>query len=325
MAAILVHCLPFFQVELVNSVSHDVVAMVTRPTATSSSLSMGTETDDSGIIVSSRQEPSPPSVISSQAHSTITPPTLPAGSEVSTMSSSLVFQGFSTLWLQLLVSKLSLTLYHRQPPFQPGHTAPSEYATPFTSPATTGALNEEDCSTNGAVETVSLSLEADGISFQLDIQERCTDVIFKMASAECSYLKRPSQDTTIATSWCPYLSGSHGKLFSTTSSSLPEELSHITDPLSHSLAPVDQVASSTSPAGLGYHLSPQQHSPKLQPNFVQLKAKVPHSPLSKAIKLSLSVKLFEVVAWLPLLNTVREVLSAGPASSQGPDRKVCKS
>jgi hypothetical protein len=162
-----------------------------------------------------------------------------------------------------------------------------------------------------------VSLEVDGISLQVDIQERCTDMIFKMASMECSYLKKHNYKESSASSWLPYLSNSNGKLFSTSSSSLPEELSSMTDPLSHPpLVPFEQAASHGISSS-----SPQHHlhsfSPKLQPNFVQLKVKLPSSQLLRTKKLSLSVKPFEVVAWLPVLDAVMEMASA--AASVGSD------
>ena len=226
------------------------------------------------------------------------------------MSSSLVFQGFSTLWIQLLVSKLVINIYNQQQtPSIVQFSGSSEYSTPFTSPSaadkesSSSKLNGASRAASGVSETIKVSLEVDGISLQVDIQERCTDMIFKMASMECSYLKKHCKNPS-TTSWLPYLSNSNGKLFSTSSSSLPEELSHMTDPLSHPpLVPFKQAA------GLS---SPQHHtfSPKLQPNFVQLNVKLPSSQLLQTKRLSLSVKPFEVVAWLPILDTVMEIVSA---------------
>ena len=300
-----------------SSVSHDLVSMVTRPLpSTSSSTSL--EVDDSGIVSSLRQGEPPSSILSSPAHSTVTPPTLPAGSEVSTMSSSLVFQGFSSLWVQLLVSKLVINMYNQQ---LASSTVPlsksSKYSTPYTSPSVAAkdisssvkpgdGLSSSRAAGEGS-DTIKVSLEVDGISLQVDIQERCTDMIFKMASMECSYLKKCCKELSTA-SWLPYLSNSNGKLFSTSSSSLPEELSRMTDPLSHPpLVPFEQAAVISSS-------SPQHHhhpfSPKLQPNFVQLKVKLPSSQLLRTKKLSFSVKPFEVVAWLPVLDTVMEIVSA---------------
>ena len=308
-----------------SCMSHDLFAMVTRPLPSSTS-SASLEVDDSGIIVSSKQgEPSvpPSSVLSSPAHSTVTPPTHPVGSEVSTVSSSLVFQGFSTLWVQLLVSKLVLNIYNRQKPAS--SFGSSEYSTPFTSPSAadkkTSSSDQLDgsLSSSGGTEAINVSFEVDGISLQVDIQERCTDMIFKMASMECSYLKKhsSSDDPSTKVSWLPYLSHSNGKLFSTSSSSLPEELSRITDPLSHPLVPFEQAAAMSSP----------QHpfSPKLQPNFVQLKVKLPHLQLLRTTRLSLSVKPFELVAWLPVLEAVIEVFSAaGAIRSNGSEHKDTK-
>ena len=309
-----------------SSVSHDLVAMVTRPLpSTTSSASL--EVDDSGIVSSLRQgEPSipPSSILSSPAHSTMTPPTVPAGSEVSTMSSSLVFQGFSTLWVQLLISKLVINIYSQQR--APPATQPCrEYSTPFTSPpaaakdspASTelgGSLSFSRAASEGR-ETIKVSLEVDGISLQVDIQERCTDMIFKMASMECSYLKKHFCNKESSTpSWLPYLSNSNGRVFSTSSSSLPEELSRMTDPLSHPpLVPFEQAAGISSSSPQHFH----PFSPKLQPNFVQLKVKLPSSQLLRTKKLSLSVKPFEVVAWLPVLDAVMEMASAATSVGDG--------
>lgn len=311
-----------------NAVAHELVAIVTKPQSTLPSQQINIEADDSGVIVSSlrQEERSVPSVISSPAHSTVTPPTLPAESEVSTVSSSLIFQGFSTLWIQLLISKLVLNIYHRQPSASQWATSCSKYTTPLTSPGAGckeahQVSDESSFSSKEALETVKIILEADGISLQVDIQERCTDLIFKMASMEGSYLKTElCQDSTTNFSWLPYLSNSTGKLFSTVSSSLPEELSCITDPLSHPHMPFEGAMSSSSSSAVGYLLSPQhQLSPKLQPNFIQVKVKMPQSQPLKTMKFSLNVKPFEVVAWLPVLETVLEVFSAAAAVSSQPN------
>lgn len=314
-----------------SSVAHDLVAMVTRPLpSTTSSASL--EVDDSGIVSSLKQEePSlpPVSILSSPAHSTATPPTLPAGSEVSTMSSSLVFQGFSTLWVQLLISKLVVNIYNQQrtPPAPRLATQPSsEYSTPFTSPPPAaakessapselgGSLSSSGAASDQGRETIKVSLEVDGISLQVDIQERCTDMIFKMASMECSYLKKHKESSS--SSWLPYLSNSNGKLFSTSSSSLPEELSCMTDPLSHPpLVPFKQAAGIPSSSSPQHHFHP--FSPKLQPNFVQLKVKLPSSQFLRTKKFSLSVKPFEVVGWLPVLDIVMEMASAAASVGDG--------
>ena len=301
--------------------SHELIAMATRPPSISaSSQPTNIEADDSGITTSLKQEPSAPSIISSPAYSSVTPPTLPAESEVSTMSSSLVFQGFSTLWIQLLVSKLILNVYSRQAAFSVQQDAPLKYSSSLASPAAASRETEMDELTskpsfdsNGTSETLRVSLEADGVSLQVDMQERCTDIVFKMASMECSYCQR--DPTTV--SWQPYLSGSNGKLFSTTSSSLPEELSQITDPLSHRLIPFEHIHASDSPSSVGYLLSPQHPvSPKLQPNFIQMKLKIPQSPPLKAIKVSVSVKPFEVVTWLPVFDALLDMVSVHTESTQ---------
>ena len=305
------------------------LAILTKPQSDSLNQQVNCEADDSGINVSSRQEPSAVSVVSSPAHSTVTPPTLPPESEVSTVSSSLVFQGFSSLWIQLLISKLIVNVYNRQmsSTAAAAHDKSSKCTTPITSPAAPDRdahqLNGGPSLSNEALEMVNISLEADGISLQVDIQERCTDLIFKMALMECSYLKKKSCQDDKDISWRPYLSNSNGKLFSTVSSSLPEELSRMTDPLSHQLVPCEQVMSSDGPSGVGYLLSPQhQLSPKLQPNFIQLKLKLPQSQPLKTVKLSLSVKPFEVVAWLPVLDTMLEIFSAAATTKQTGDVKV---
>lgn len=243
------------------------------------------------------------------------------------MSSSLVFQGFSSLWLQLLVSKLVVNVYNQQlAPSTMPLSGSSEYSTPYTSPSAADkegssstklgdGLSSSRAASEGS-ETIKVSLEVDGISLQVDIQERCTDMIFKMASMECNYLKKHCKDPS-SSSWLPYLSNSNGKLFSTSTSSLPEELSRMTDPLSHlPLVPFEQVAGmSSSPQHHQHHFHP--FSPKLQPNFVQLKVKLPSSQLLRTKRLSLSVKPFEVVAWLPILDAIMEIVSAAASASGG--------
>ena len=123
------------------------------------------------------------------------------------------------------------------------------YKTPLTSPVTeTGeddvvfiaSSSQRDCGeveTEGeadiAVEVVKLSLEVDGISVQFDVQEKCTDLVLKVAAVDANLHSRQGGATqsqqTVAIGgggvWRPYLSSE--KILSSRGSALPPELSQI--------------------------------------------------------------------------------------------------
>ena len=296
------------QLSLVNDVVTDLLEAV-------SSLSLSTccspdmEAEDSGIILSepthrldAKQDHYPSSIVSSQSYSTVTPINAQTMSEISTTSSHM-FQGFSTLWIQLLISKLSLVIYSRETCDHAADNSSqgnvsSSFTTPLTSPST---LNQSDSPADGGVKpakmTVKLSLDADGLSLQVDVQERCTDLIFKLTSMECSYLKTAPLTPD---SWRPYLPSSNGKLFSSSSSLLPEDMR---TPLMF--------------GGPLNHVSSPQNS-KLQPNFVHITAKLPRDQPHKMADISVRVRPFELVAWLPLTQLVAGLLPETKYST-----KVC--
>lgn len=225
-----------------------------------------------------------PSHLSSPAPSTQTHSiTLPVGSDISTVSSFLLYQGLSSLWIQVIAPKLVLKLYawdHSDSKQLHSHSR--------------GVL-------------VKFSIEMDGVSLQADIQEKCTDVVFKLAAMEASLYQKSGSVTSGTPAfipenqWIPRISSSSGKLFSSLSSVLPKSLS--------------QEAAMASPTVL---LPSQQHtSPTAQSNFVLVTVKVPQGlPHHQLLKLSCNVQPFEVCAWLPVLWYVSDIGSPFMATNK---------
>lgn len=242
-------------------------------------------------------------------------PTLRTGSsEVSTALSSTLYQGLSSLWLQVLLSKLVLHIYGRD-----------------QSEDSSGALREgeEPGSGDDVIRgpPIRVSVEVDGVSLQLDVQERCTDFIFKVSGVECS-LSRQEVATPLAPPpnqharsqpighgrWVPYLKNSNGKLFSSTSSNLPEDVLQSTSP-SLLLGHYHQGAGPVV-GGMGSKVafSPSFRPPgaKFQPVFLYLKGHLPgKGQLGKRPSLELTVCDFEAVVWLPVWGVVSSALTAG--------------
>ncbi len=224
--------------------------------------------------------------------------TLPAGSDVSTVSSFLIYQGLSSLWIQVIVPKLILNLYAWD------HSGTKETS---NKESLKSLLHEK----NGAL--VKLSIEIDGTSLQGDIQEKCTDIVFKLAAMESSLYQKNDSSTINHTpaflpnnQWIPRIASSNGKLFSSLSSVLPEGLS--------------QETAATSPTVL---LPSQQHlTPSSQSNFVLVTVKVPQGLPHKVVKLSCNVRPFEVCAWLPAIQYVLDIGS--PVMATKTSKKVIK-
>ena len=225
-----------------------------------------------------------------------TPTTLPLGSETSTVPSSVLYQGLSSLWLQLLVSKITLCLYgHDELP-------------------THDKAHDEGCGSEGCAP-VRISFEAESVSMQVDIQERCTDVIFKTTSMECDFSKlTPKSPPTGRGQWVPYMGNSNGRLFSTSSSNLSEEVLQATLPGQQSPALL------FSPSCRGIPTS----APKFQPSFLYAKALFPHGgkggKVAKGVKVEVSVCAFEGVIWLPVLNLVQSLLASVVAETALPQQ-----
>ncbi len=249
------------------------------------------EARDEDSVLGSLVDGQAPSHLSSPAQSTLTrSTTLPAGSDVSTVSSFLIYQGLSSLWIQVIVPKLVLNLYA------------------WDHSGTKQASDKE--SLFGTL--VKLSIEIDGTSLQVDIQEKCTDIVFKLAAMESSLYQKNDSLTINDTStflpdnqWIPRITSSNGKLFSSLSSVLPEGLS--------------QETAATSPTILlpsQQHLSPSSS----QSNFVLVTIKLPQGLPHKVIKLSCNVRPFEVCAWLPVLQYVLDVGS--PVMATNTKKKV---
>ena len=227
--------------------------------------------EDSGIHSSEEPPPTPhhqPSHLSSPAQSTITTATittLPAHTSLGTASSasSLSYSGFSTLWVQAIVSKITLTVFASLPPTvtrssmdrhsvsaQSKTSSTGSYLTPLTSPTVeiAGPIDaslltkpvgdtEEGRDRNtpeAELDMARFSLEIDGVSVQFDVQEKCTDLIVKVSAVGANLHRQncggfaTSGGKGVGRSsgpWVPYLSSE--KILSSKGSALPTELSEI--------------------------------------------------------------------------------------------------
>lgn len=218
-----------------------------------------------------------------------TPTSVP--SEISTASSSSnLYRGLSALWVQLLVSRLVLHLHGSDELRASSARSPSGRAQ---------GRGSQECT------PIRVSLEVESASMQLDVQERCADVTFKISSVECNFLKLLSNAQTPPPGcgqWVPYLDHSNGKLFSTTNSNLPDEVLQATAPVSPSVS----------------------HAPKFLPSFLCLKCHLPRgNRITKAgIKVQLSVSSFEAVMWLPVFKLVQTVVASDGGSVATPPSQV---
>lgn len=260
--------------DTVSTISEQVSLLATPLSPT------GASSKDSGIGYSrtpNEQEQATPSPTNA------TPTNLPMPSEISTTSSSILYQGLSSLWLQLLVSRVTLRLYGRDEP----RTSPAHHD---------GRCGSDRCA------PVRVSLEVESVSMQVDVQERCTDVIFKISSMECDFLKlKADSPPTGCGQWVPYLDNSNGKLFSTSSSNLSDEVLQATVPGQQNSG---LVVSPSYRVALG-------SAPKFQPSFLYVKGLLPHGgKVTKAVKVEVSVCAFEAVIWLPVFKLVQSVVAA---------------
>ena len=229
-----------------------------------------------------------------------------------------MYAGFSSLWVQVLVSKLVVNLYGRdKTPETSDQDSTCGYDTPLTSPGVPlPPKTPPPCGGDklpAEEKALRVSLEVDGVSLQLDVQEKYMDAVFKVASMECALAKK---DSASLEEWISYFPGGNRKLFSSSGSTLPESLSPLTPP---SMPPLSEVtipsSSSTSTAaaaalgGGGTLISPQAHQRR---SFILVKAKLPRSEYQavKNAKVYLNLHEFELVAWLPVLDFVRGIVSA---------------
>ena len=286
------------------------------------------EDEDSGIHstpLTPHHLPPTPSLLSSPAHSTVTTATvttLPAHTSHSTTSASslITHHSFSALWIQAIITKITLTLFARLPKLPPQNHNQNErgrsstaqgfsvssstgfYATPLTSPtecaytrdtatATSGPLfgegvtQGEGPAENGAqgggnfatmankgiqenkqkpfrsgsvppatdvgqtgtnnrsasnscfktrTELVKFALDIDGVSVQLDVQEKCTDLVLKVSSVDASLYRKQGEGKKSSSGvaqdsggggWGPYLPSE--TILSSKGSALPESLSQL--------------------------------------------------------------------------------------------------
>lgn len=252
-----------------------------------------------------------------------TPTTLPLASEVST-ASSYIYQGLSSLWLQLLLSKFTLNLYGQDERGGAGRGR---------------GLGCEGCS------PIRVSLGVESVSMQLDVQERCSDVIFKVSSMECEFSKLsscqppaeslpPGHPTKYLSPgpptespppgrghcWVPYFDGSNGKFFSTTRSNLSDEFLQSTAPFTIG----QMLGRSPGQQGSEFISSSSSSSPtfgtrpKFQPSFLYLKGHLPRGDgaeggtrTSRTCKVELNVCSFEAVVWVPVWRLVQSVTGGG--------------
>ncbi len=253
-----------------------------------------------------------------------TPPasiSLPAAtqSEKSTASSWDFYQGLSSLWLQILVSKLVLRLYGRD---EGGVAFSNSKSTP----------NKGRRESEARCSPIRISTEIESVSLQLDVQERCTDLIFKVSSVECDFstlAPRPpsSCDPQQRTGWIPYLNNSNGRLFSTSTSDLPEAVLRHTAPgfegtrfqsCSGSVVPPTAAAASSPSLSIEFSSGSQgSFSPKFQPSFLYLKGHFPRrGKASKTlVGVELSVSAFEAVVWVPVVEFAVSVFRTARADS----------
>ena len=186
--------------------------------------------EDSGVHSAEEPPQTPqhhPSHLSSPPPSTITTATLPAHTSLgtaSTTSSLYEYSGFSTLWIQAIVTKITLIIFASLPPTSTPSSGPIEkhslsahsktssttsYLTPLTSPTfEMSSVSATDAHlTMGAMEGVSgrgckygaesesetaakFSVEIDGLSVQFDVQEKCTDLIVKVSAVGANLYRK---------------------------------------------------------------------------------------------------------------------------------------
>ena len=202
-----------------------------------------------------------------------TPSSYYTKSDVSTVSSS--YQGMSSLWLQLLVSKCIVQVFSKGDVKGKGvRQAKSDTRLSHPRP-------------------VKVSLEVEGLSLQVDVQEKCTDFVLKLTGME-SYLSVQEGTSNV---WEPLLVHSKGKLFSSSMSNLSDEVLRVT---AHGFSP-----SQFRSPGIGRSM--EVYSNLGSGSFLYLKGYIP-SKLCHAHKLEANIRPFEFVLWLPVVQLLQSVL-----------------
>ncbi len=230
----------------------------------------------------------------SPSHShVLAPPTTPSAassfrtlSEVSTSSSS--FQGISSLWLQLLVSKCVVYVYSKE-----------------SRDFVVQERKEEGRIDDRGLQPIRLAVEAEGVSLQVDVQEKCTDFVLKLAGIESHLAKYelPSAD------WRPYIDNSGGKVFSSSVSNLPDDILQATAP---SFSP-SQFQSSGMGRMMGIYSS--CFSPTLgSGGFLYMKGYIPLK-LFRVPKLEVNVRPFEILVWFPMIKLLTSVFGGSKKKS----------
>lgn len=136
----------------------------------------------------------------------------------------------------------------------------------------------------------------------MDIQERSTEVVLKVAAVDGSYCVR--EGTGESVQWKGYLQSD--KLFSSRSSALPSDLAVV-------------VNQSTSPASSSF-LHPLLTSTKHH-SFIVLESHLPRTQAHKPPTVHLNIQPFEVIVWLPAVNSIISIIStlvAPPTEDTGP-------
>ena len=162
----------------------------------------------------------------------------------------------------------------------------------MTSPALACGMHGTESANLRADDLVTqLSMEVESASLQVDIQEKCMDVVLKVTAAEGSYLKKKKEGV-----WEAYLSSE--KIFSSRHSAIPDDLSQV-------------IAEFVPATSMHMSSSAHQQSPtKLHRNFFFLDVKIPQDQPHKSPKIRLNMLPFEVVAWLPLVHHLQLFVAA---------------
>lgn len=291
-----------------SDVAEKLAAVISR--SPSSALPSHAEKHDSGIS-------SPKTAMRGHTHILATPttpsatPSLPTASDISTTSSS--YQGVSSLWLQLLVSRFALHLYGREDADTAARSSRQKYhekgSTISMTSARSEALKESSVtgrrpylSSSASSPSLKVTVEVESLSLQVDVQERCTDFILKLASME-SDLCVLSECSDGSNSWEPYLIHSKGKLFSSAISNLPDDILQVTAPV----ISANQFQSSGQGIGID---SNSCLSPKLHSSFAYVTGYFP-TRFPRVPKLEVNIRPFELVVWLPVIKLAISIVSSG--------------
>ena len=251
-----------------------------------------------------------------------TPSTLPTASDVST--TSLSYQGVSSVWLQLLISKCVLQLYGREDNTrtntqcscrqEEGREAALSSATSKAESLKESGFSKIGSFSSSSSAALKVSIEVDILSLQVDVQEKCTDFILKVAAVE-SDLCMLSRCSDGSSSWIPYLVHSKGKLFSSSTSNLPDDILQVT-------APGFLANQFHSPQhGVTTDIYSPCLTPKVHSNFVYLKGYIPMR-FSQAPQLEVNTHPFEVVMWLPAIELALSIIGSRMESDKTPPSTV---